>query len=239
MEKYCINCGQKLDSSAKFCSKCGTPCESYAEPTACEEAQDYTQMDYKLKPGMSPEDMAEKWVNVSWKKNENVDNLTSTLVKGMDRAIYPRYYANCFKTLLNEIQIDEKGLLYFTGVYEHAGNHLLDAGAYAYILTNKRIIMAGAFSNMGSAVIPFNAFKQFLKNFTCAKKTLYLHELQDVTMEMVRGFDALLFHAGSKSFRVVFAGKNITHRLCKEIHDVLNQLKEQQDTENAEPETLL
>lgn len=236
MGKYCQNCGKKLDNSAKFCSKCGTRCESNAEPVVWEEAQSDTQMGYEFKPGMSPEDMAAKWAGVNWGKNDGMDNLTAKSIKGIGRALYPRYYTNCFKALLNEMQSDEKGLLYFTGTHMHAKNPLLHAGDYTYILTDKRVIMAGAFGNFGSMVIPFNAFKQLLKNFTCAKKTLYLNELQDVTVEMVRGYDALLFHAGNKSFRVVFAGKDVTHRLCKEIHEALNQLKDRQTAEKVDKE---
>lgn len=236
MGKYCQNCGKKLNNNAKFCDRCGTQCDNNTGPAAWENVQDYTQMGYELKPGMSPEDMAANWTEANWGKNEGMDNLTSKCFKGLDRIIIPRYYTNCFKTLLNEIQSDEKGLLYFAGTYTHAKNPLLHAGDYTYILTDKRVIMAGAFSNLGSIVIPFNAFRSLLKNFTCAKKTLYLNELQDVTVEMVQGCDALLFHADNKSFRVIFAGKNITHRLCKEIHEVLDQLKGQKATENIDKE---
>ena len=115
MGKYCQNCGKKLENNAKFCSKCGTRCESNAEPVAWEEAQSDTQMGYEFKPGMSPEDMAAKWAGVNWGKNDGMDNLTAKSIKGIGRALYPRYYTNCFKALLNEMQSDEKGLIYFRG----------------------------------------------------------------------------------------------------------------------------
>lgn len=179
------------------------------------------ESEYRL--SITAEDMARKWVGANFKEDK--------IVNSLNRKLYIRYYANCFKTLLEEMQSDESCLLYFAGAYFKST--VVHSGDYAYILTNKRIIMAGAFSNMGTMMIPFNAFKSFKKNFSCAKKVLYLNELQDVTMDMIINCDALKFQAGDKSFYVRFYGKNITHKLCKEIHEVLDKLKKQQAIENV------
>ena len=133
---------------------------------------------------MTAEDMAKECIEV------NVKEYTDPLNRS-GKKVYLRYYTNCFNALLKEIQSDERCLLYFVGRHFQSTSSIINSGNYVYILTNRRIIMAGAFSNMGTMLIPFNAFKMSLKNFPCAKKPLYLNELQDVIEGMSRSRDRL------------------------------------------------
>lgn len=127
-----------------------------------------------------------------------------------------------FEMLLNEVQSDEKCLLCFTGVHKFKSmlNHVW---FYEYILTNRRLIMAGRQSNAVNILPYYNVYRK--KDFKCHIASLYLNELSDVTAGMVKEKDVITFHAKNKkdSFNVMFAKKNLTHKLCKEIHNVLEQ----------------
>ena len=148
---------------------------------------------------------------------------TEKTLKDKRRKNLQKCFLNFCSSLLKELQSDEQCILYFAGVHDYSAFWSL--GPYVYMLTNRRLIMVGAYN---SKLDFFNYLQMYKanwgKNFICKKDSLYLTELKKATVDMINGYDIIKFHAEEKSFNVMFFRSNITHSLCDEINEALDRI---------------
>ncbi len=174
-------------------------------------------MDNKSSQPLTAEGMAEYCIN------NYLDEETEKTCNEKRRSYLKKFFLNLCKTLFKEMQSDEECILYFVGVHDYSTFWSL--GPYVYMLTNRRLIMVGAYSSKFDLLNYPQMFKtNFGKDFPCRKNSLYLTELKNVTVDMVNGHDIIKFHANEKTFNVMFLRGNTTHNLCNEINNALDRI---------------
>lgn len=211
---FCGKCGNQVHEGDAFCTKCGAALhENAGQSTNVEGCYCQTETEKKV------EEMTQYCLNNYTFVSETAIN-RNAVEKNTERIL--RCY---FKAIEKEIQSDEEELLCFSGNHNFKSK-MRHLGPYGYVLTNRRLIMAGA---CGSNADSFNYYQimryLFSKNFSCRMKSIYLKDLKNVTEDMVAGKDILRFETEKDTFNVMFPGNNVTHRLCSEIQGILDSLK--------------
>lgn len=207
---YCKNCGNEVKNNNKYCPHCGT---------ALAEQENVTKKIMIKGVEMSAADMVEYCIE---NKFINIANLWANQTKKEWR-IY-------FENIINEIQSDETPILCFAGNHDYEGG-MNTSGMHSYVLTDKRLIIAGWCEKKSSMLNPIKAytviFKAFMaKNPKCDKASVYIRDITGTSVDMISGHDVITFHTVKGDFNVMFYNNNVTHEFCDKINEALKQIKE-------------
>lgn len=210
---FCPKCGNQVQPQDAFCGKCGgrlTP-----SPDAPAEKPCLTEAEKKA------EEMTRHCMeHYDWAPK-------GTLRENIVRKNEERSLRCYFRAIEREIQADERELLCFAGMHGYK-SQMWDLGGYGYVLTNRRLIMAGALGSAADCLNYYHFMKAACsKNFACRLKSLYLKDLKQVSEAMMSGKDVIRFETTDKTFNVMFRGSNITHSLCDKINTILASLREE------------
>ncbi len=208
---FCEKCGNEVREQDPFCTKCGarlTPPQAAPSEEPCltegeKKAEEMTR--YCLE-------------HYNWVREDAV-------FRDSARKNEEKFLRCYFRAIEKEIQADEKELLCFAGMHDFRSK-MWHLGSYGYVLTNRRLIMAGA---LGSAVDCLNYYQivrvAYSKNFSCRLRSVYLKDLKQVTEAMISGKDVIRFETADGSFNIMFPCNNISHGLCNEINKILSSLR--------------
>lgn len=205
---FCMNCGKEMDAGAKFCTCCGQ----------LFEISDKTPQDMilsgKSRDELDAEEMARDCLA---NRNPFSSNAKARILPGW-KAQMKQYYA----AMLDQMQDDEQCFLYFGGLHKYK-SPLWHLGPYGYILTNKRLIMCGAFAKNADNFNYCAIMKELLcMKFACRVQSLYLEDIREIRENRVSGNEALTITTAFENFHVVIRRYGVAHELCKQIGAVLH-----------------
>ncbi len=207
---FCQKCGNKVNEGDRFCASCGAPVKLPINNEVKKIQLDGVEM--------SAEDMIQYCMDNDYIAKKL--NKTDVLV-----------YTNMFETLINEVQSDEIPKLCFVGPYDFK-NAIYQAGARAYLLTNKRLISVGLCSSSLAGCNPLITYKFYYQCHISKKPkfkvyAIYLRDMISATENVVSSRDVITFNTTKKSINVLIYKPNATHRLCDQINAVIKEYREQ------------
>ena len=206
----CKKCGNPVNKHDRFCAKCGSAMEAPVKEIK-------TLIIDGVK--MSAMDMVDYCIQ---NKYIVVGSFMSNQTK-KERSIF-------FENIINEMQDDETAILCFAGNHDYKGG-INTSGMHSYVLTNKRLMIAGWYGKKSGMTNPLKAYSNIYKatlakNPKCDKDSVYVRDITHTDADMVGGHDVITFHTTKSDFHVMFYSHNVTHQLCTKINAALKELKE-------------
>lgn len=198
----CKNCGNEVNNNERFCPNCGV---------ALAEQENVTKKIMINGIEMSAADMVEYCIEnkfVNGNKNE---------------------WRIFFENIINEIQSDETPILCFAGNHDYKGG-VNTSGMHSYVLTDKRLIIAGWYDKKSSMLNPIKAYSNVFKALStkcpkCNRASVYIRDITGTSVDMVKNHDVITFHTAKGDFNVMFYNNNVTHELCNKINEALKQVR--------------
>lgn len=208
---FCKKCGNEINEYDKFCKNCGAAI-SIAD---VERRRKTIQMDGQERSAadLVKYCMEHRFINVA--------NYMQDQTKKEWRIF--------FENIIDAIQSDETPILCFAGHHDYDGG-LRTSGMHGYMLTDKRLIIAGW---IGEKLNPLSLIKATSvlvkatldKNPKCSMESIYVPDIIGTTTDMVSGWDVITFHTAKGNFNVMFYNHDVTHQFSNRINEILKQLK--------------